>query len=179
VEIMAKNREITSEDASSSEVPCKTLFKRVEDYIIAADWCYASFEDKGYFSFGLRMRDGSVQVVVDATEEAGWSRILVYSQLPVFVPSHRRVAVSEALHRINYATITGNFIMDVKDGDVRAKAVLESDTFVSDQMIDWAIRRSLELAEQHFASILAVAFGNIPPDDILEMASRNGATPLQ
>jgi hypothetical protein len=51
---------------------------------------------------------------------------MVYCICPTFVPELRRQAVSEAIARINYATIFGNLEMNLKDGELRVRTVLES-----------------------------------------------------
>ncbi len=130
-------------------------------------------------SFGLRLRDGSVRVVVDATEGAGWSRVLVYCIYSTFVPGQLRQAVSEAIARINYAMIFGNFEMDLKDGEVRVRTVLEGDGFVGEPMIDRSVRKSLDLADQYQAALLAVAFGITDPKDVLELGVSSEGETLQ
>jgi hypothetical protein len=87
--------------------------------------------------------------------------------------------VSEAIARVNYATIFGNFEMDLKDGEVRVRTVLEGDGFVGEPMIDRAVRKSLDLADQYQAALLAIAFGNAAPKDILDMASQCDGETLQ
>jgi hypothetical protein len=87
--------------------------------------------------------------------------------------------VSEALARINYATVFGNLEMDLKDGEVRVRTVLEGDGFIGEEMIDRAVRKSLDVADQYQAALLAIAFGNASPKDILEMASQSDGATLQ
>jgi len=172
-----KNDVIEVAESAVVEIEGGTLFDRVSDYLTERDWSFSTFPDNGYVSFGLRLRDGSVRVVVDTSEGAGWSRILVYCIYSTFVPESRRQVISEAIARINYATIFGNFEMDLKDGEVRVRTVLEGDGFVGEPMIDRAVRKSLDLADQYQAALLAIAFGNASPTDIMDMTSQsNGAT---
>jgi hypothetical protein len=176
---MARKNDVIDVKTSVVDVHGKTLFDRVCDYLTEKDWSFSAYADKGYVSFGLRLRDGSVRVVVDATEGAGWSRVLVYCIYSTFVPEQRRRAVSEAIARINYATIFGNFEMDLKDGEVRVRTVLEGDGFVGEPMIDRAVRKSLDLADQYQSALLAIAFGNESPENILEMTERADGSTLQ
>jgi hypothetical protein len=46
-------------------------------------------------------------------------------------------------------------------------------------MIDRAIRKAIDLADQYQAALLAIAFGNSSPADVLAMASRAGDATLQ
>jgi hypothetical protein len=104
---------------------------------------------------------------------------LVYVAYPTYVPEQRRPAVSEALARINFATVLGNLEMDLKDGEVRVRTVLESDGFIGEPMIDRAVRRCLDTADLYQASLLAIAFGNVSPKDILAMTERADGSTLQ
>ena len=176
---MSDEGEVIDVETSVVEVQSKTLFDRVSDYLTEKDWSFSAYAEKGYFSFGLRLRDGTVRVMVDAAEGGGWSRILVYATYQTYVPEQRRPAVSEALARINYATVFGNLEMDLKDGEVRVRTVLEGDGFIGEEMIDRAVRKSLDVADQYQAALLAIAFGNASPKDILEMASQSQGATLQ
>ena len=176
---MSDEGDVIDAETSVVEVQSKTLFDRVSDYLTEKDWSFSAYAEKGYFSFGLRLRDGTVRVMVDAAEGGGWSRILVYATYPTYVPEQRRPAVSEALARINYATVFGNLEMDLKDGEVRVRTVLEGDGFIGEEMIDRAVRKSLDVADQYQAALLAIAFGNASPKDILEMASQSDGATLQ
>jgi hypothetical protein len=176
---MAKRIDLINAEETVVEIQSKTLYDRVSDYLTEREWNFASFPENGYVSFGLRLRVSSVRVIVDTSEGAGWSRLLVYCMYPTFVPEPRRQAVSEAIARINYATTFGNFEMDLKDGEVRVRTVLEGDGFLGESMIDRAIRKSLDLADQYQSALLAIAFGNESPQNILEMTERADSATLQ
>ena len=174
---MTKKDEVIEVEAALVDVQARKLLDRVGDYLTEKDWNYSRFEDKDCLSFTLRLRDGSVRFFVDTWEGVGWSRILVYSTYPTYVPVQRRQAVAEAIARVNYVNIFGNLEMDMNDGEVRVRTFLEGDSFIGEAMIDQAIRKNLDLADQYQAALLAIAFGNAPPQDVLEMAARDeGAT---
>jgi len=145
---MTEKNDVIDVEASVVEVQSKSLFDRVSDYLTERDWSFSSFSDKGYFSFDLRLKDGTVRVMVDAAEGGGWSRVLVYATYPTYVPEQRRQAVSEAIARINYTTVFGNLEMDLRDGEVRVRTVLEDDGFIGEPMIDRAVRKSLDMADR-------------------------------
>ena len=174
---MAKKNEVIEVETALVDLQARKLLDRVGDYLTEKDWNFSRLEDKDCLSFNLRLRDGSVRVFVDTWEGGGWSRILVYSTYPTYVPVQRRQAVAEAIARINYVNIFGNLEMDMNDGEVRVRTTLEGDAFIGDEMIDRAIRKSLDLADQYQAALLSIAFGNAVPQDVLEMGVRDeGAT---
>ena len=64
-------------DATVVDVQGKTLFDRVSDFLTAKDWGFTVGEDRTFFSFGLRLRDATVRVVVVTVESDDWCRFLV------------------------------------------------------------------------------------------------------
>ncbi len=157
----------------------RTLFDRVSDYLTGKDWNFSSFPENDYFALTLRLEHGTVRVQIEVAESPAWSRVLVYSTYPNFVPVNRRPAALEAINRVNYSFLCGNFEMDMRDGEIRVRVNLESDTYVSEPMIDRAVRRCLDLANSYQAALLAVAFGNTGPENILELADRGDKETLQ
>lgn len=161
------------------EAQAKTLFDRIGDYLTAKDWDFYSNAERHFFSFSLRLRDGNVRVMIEATEVTSWSRILVYTTFQTFVPEQKRLAVAEAISRINYACLFGNMEMDLRDGEVRVRTILEDEGHIGESMIDRAVRRGLDMADQYQAALLSIAFGNAQAKDILDLASRDDGATLQ
>ncbi len=176
---MSKKREVIEVEATVVEVHGKTLFDRVTDYLTDKDWGFHVIEDRKCLSFGLRLRDSSVRVLVDAAENEEWSRVLVYCTYPTYVPAPRRLAIADAISRINYVNYVGNLEMDMKDGELRVRTIVEGDSLIGEPMIDRVIRKSLDLADQYQAALLSIAFGNALPADVLAMASCGEGATLQ
>jgi hypothetical protein len=176
---MAKKGEETKVDLITVETQAKTLFDRIIDYVTSNEWTYFEVEEDKCVSFGIRLRDANVRLYVNAEESPTWSRILVHCLYPTYVPAARRQAVADAINRVNYTHMLGNLEMDMQDGELRIRTGLESDLPIGEQMVDRAIRKALNLAEQYQAPLLAIAFGNADPADLLAMASRGEDATLQ
>lgn len=176
---MTEKSEVIDIETAVVDVQAKRLFDRVGDYLTEKDWSFSSYAEKNYFSLGLTLRDGNVRVVVEAAEVSGWSRLLVYATYHTYVPEQKRLAVAEALNRINYVNLFGNMEMDMKDGEVRARTVLEDEGYIGEKMIDRALRRALDMADQYQAVLLSIAFGNALAKDVLELAARDDGATLQ
>lgn len=95
------------------------------------------------------------------------------------MPEHRRAAIAECLTRINYSIIYGNLEMDLKDGEIRVRTIVESNQAIADPMIDRAISSNLNSANRYFGPLMSIAFGNASPDTILDMVERSEKTNLQ
>lgn len=176
---MPKKSEVVESPAAMVDVQAKTLFDRVTDYLTDKDWGFHVIEERRYLSFGLRLRDATVRVLVDTAENGEWSRLLVYCTYPTYVPVPRRQAIAEAISRINYVNCIGNLELDMNDGELRVRTLLEGDSLIGEPMIDRAIRKAIDLADQYQAALLAIAFGNSSPADVLAMASRAEDATLQ
>lgn len=176
---MSKKREVIEVESTVVDTQAKTLFDRVTDYLTDKDWGFHVIEERKCLSFGLRLRDSSVRVLVDAAENSEWSRVLVYCTYPTYVPGPRRPAVADAISRINYVNYVGNLEMDMNDGELRVRTIVEGDSLIGEPMIDRAIRKSLDLADQYQAALLSIAFGNATPADVLTMASHGVGATLQ
>jgi hypothetical protein len=176
---MAKKSVAIDVEMPAVEVHGKTLFDRVSDFLIEKDWNFYVVEEGKCQSFGLRLRDAGVRVYVDTVEGEAWSRILVYCVLPTYVPAPRRQHVADAMARVNFTSVFGNLEMDMKDGEVRIRTVLEGEHDIGRAMIDRAIFKSIDLADQYQAPLLAIAFGNASPGDVLALASRAEDATLQ
>jgi hypothetical protein len=87
--------------------------------------------------------------------------------------------VAEALTRINYSVIYGNLEMDLKDGEIRVRTVVEGETQMSDGMIERVLNSNLNSADRYFAPLMAVAFGNAAPDTVLDLVERQEQATLQ
>jgi len=176
---MARQHKQTSSEAGKTTVPVMPLFERTAGYLDANDWHYTAHEDKTYFSAQCRIKDASVRVILDVDESEEWQRVLVYSCFPVYVPELRRSAVAEAIARINYGLAFGNLEVDLADGEVRVRTVIESDGAISDPMIERTLTSNLGTADRFFSPILAVAFGNTVPEKVIELAGEPGKTTVQ
>jgi hypothetical protein len=176
---MARQHKQASSEAGKTTLPVKPLFERAAGYLDANGWHYTAHEDKTYFSAQCSIKDGSVRVILDVDESEEWQRVLVYSCFPVFVPELRRSAVAEAIARINFGMAFGNLELDLADGEVRVRTVIESDGAIGDPMIERALTSNLATADRFFSPILAVAFGNTAPEKAIELAGEPGKSTVQ
>jgi hypothetical protein len=176
---MARQQKPAIIEVSATETPKKSLFDRVAGYLDVQDWTYKTHQENNYFTMSCRIKDAGVRVVLDVYEAEDWCRVLAYSTYPVYVPELKRAQVVEALTRINYSIIYGNLEMDLKDGEIRVRTVVEGETQMSDGMIERVLNSNLNSADRYFAPLMAVAFGNAAPDTVLDLAERQEQATLQ
>jgi hypothetical protein len=176
---MARQQKPAITEVPATETPKKSLFDRVAGYLDAEDWTYRAHQENNCFTMNCRIKDAGVQVFLDVYEAEDWCRVLAYSTYPVYVPELKRAQVADALTRINYSIIYGNMEMDLKDGEVRVRTIVEGETQMSDAMIERVLNSNLSSADRYFAPLMAVVFGNATPDTVLDLVKGQEKTTLQ
>lgn len=176
---MARQQKPAITEIPAAETPRKSLFDRVAGYLDAHDWNYTAHQENSYFTMSCRIKDANVRVVLDVYEAEDWCRVLTYSTFPIYVPEQKRAIVAEAITRINYSIIYGNLEMDLKDGEVRVRTVVEGETQMSNGMIERVLNSNLNSADRYFAPLMAVAFGNASPDSVMDLVERQEQATLQ
>jgi hypothetical protein len=176
---MARQQKVEKTDIVAVDAPRKSLFERVAGYLDANDWNYHAEQEKGFFDMRVGTKHASVRIVIDTDDMENWQRVLVYSVFPVTIPENRRSAALDAINRINYAMVYGNLEMDGRDGELRIRTVVEAERDIPDQMIERALHGSLNATNRYFAPMMAVGFGGVAPDTVLEMVSAAEEKALQ
>ena len=176
---MARQQKPAITEVSAAETPKKSLFDRVAGFLDAHDWTYDAYPANTYFRTSCRIKDASVRVVLDVYEDDDWCRVLTYSTFPVYVPEQKRALVLEAITRINYSIIYGNLEMDLKDGEIRVRTIVEGETQMSDGMIERVLNSNINTSDRYFAPIMAVVFGNAAPDTVLDLVAPTENAVLQ
>ena len=166
---MARQTKTAGQIPEVEAAPRKSLFERVAGFLDANDWQYHADPDKACIDLRIRVKDASVRVFFDVFQADDWQRVLVFSIFPVYVPEYRRTAALDAINRINFVTVFGNLEMDMRDGEVRIRTLVEDDRELKEAMMERAFLSNLDLVNRYLAGMLAVAFGNVDPSTILDL----------
>ncbi len=167
---MARQQKPQASEAPANPAPRKTLLERMAEWLDANEWQYDSHPEKDYISTTCKLKDVAARVFVEFADSDEWHRALAFTSYPVRVPEARRTAVADALNRINYSLVYGSFEMDMDDGEVRFRTVVESDTDMNDAMFERVLNSNLAVADRHFAPLMAIAFGNAAPATVLDLS---------
>ena len=93
--------------------------------------------------------------------------------------AYRRSAILEAINRINYTLAFGSVEMDMRDGEIRVRTVVEGTGDLGGTMIERAMASNLKTTSRYLAALLAIAFGNAAPSAVIELAERGEEAKLQ
>lgn len=106
---------------------------------------------------------GVYQIYITADDEKDFVRVIC--QYGSRVPIDRRVAVAEALTRINWQRAIGGFDMDFSDGEVRFRVGIDVEGgLLSAQMVDNMVGFSLHTMDKYHDALMRIAFGDADPE---------------
>jgi hypothetical protein len=84
---------------------------------------------------------------------------------PIYVPDYQRLAMAEALCRINFPLYSGAMEMDMHDGELRFRNGLPIlDSVPTQEQLDWLIFWSWGFARRYSMALLEVAVGACDPE---------------
>ena len=167
---MPRQQKVEKPEITVLDEPRKSLFDRVAGFLDTNDWRYQVVEEKTYFDLRVGIKHARARVVLDVDETENWQRLMSYTIYPIYVPENRRSAVLDSINRINFATVFGNLEMDVNDGEIRVRTVVEADHDLTEAMMERVLHGNLNLASRYFPALMAVAFGGADPATVLELA---------
>ena len=69
--------------------------------------------------------------------------------------------------------------MDMRDGEIRVRTVVEGAGDLGGTMIERAMASNLKTTSRYLAALLAIGFGNAAPSAVIELAERGEEAKLQ
>jgi len=98
--------------------------------------------------------------------------IAIYAFVKIYADEGCRSNVAEYITRANYGLTFGNFEMDLSDGEVRYKMVLDADTMESlpESVFMRAFYIPIHMLEKYGDGLLAVMFGMKSPEEAIDEA---------
>ncbi len=106
----------------------KTIAQAIKEFLTNDDWHYSFDEQRGLFKFGLSIKGKikKVRYLVDVKDDA----YLVYAIAPIGGDEDDRnmmMEMAEFICRANYGLKSGNFELDMDDGEIRFKCYVDCD----------------------------------------------------
>lgn len=124
-------------------------------------------QEVGCVTAHLTAGEADIDVGLEVSEER--AIVWMISQIRGRIPADRRVAVAELLVRINRVIGGVYFDMDIPEGRVRIRGMLDwMDTQTAGVRIDRLVSATAVKGEQWYPAIMAVAFGDAEPLEAFE-----------
>ena len=146
----------------------------VEDFLREDDWRYQADDEKELIRMGVNLKSKlkECKLIVDLREEF----YLVYATINIQADEESRLRVAEYLSRANYGLRWGNFDLDMRDGEVRYKILVDCgddcDCMPTKSVIERSIYFPASMMEKYGDGLLAVMYGFMSPEEACQQAEK-------
>lgn len=123
------------------------------------EWGFTEVEGRDAVVVSANGTHGMYNCYAQAREEH--NQFVFYSFYAVKAPPAKREQAVEYITRANYGLVTGNFEMDMSDGEVRYKtSMLVEGEHITASMIGALILINLHTADRYLPGYMLVLYGN-------------------
>jgi hypothetical protein len=135
------------------------LLRRIQELLRTKD-VTAEIDKDGELTFLARTGPVSVRMVISVTDLA----VIVRALIPLFAPSHRRQAISEAMSLANWQLRFARFEMDPEDGELRCRADMPLyDGVPTDRQLTRLMYTVWNVTERYSPALVEVMTGQAEP----------------
>ena len=149
-----------------------SIRQAIERYFKENDWNYTFLEDKQCLKAGvnLKCKLKETQLMIRLRED----HYIVYATINVNADEDCRQQVAEYITRANYGLKWGNFEMDMRDGEIRYKVLVDCgtncDCLPTSSVIENSIYLPAQMMQKYGNGMLAVMYGFKSPAEAIEEA---------
>lgn len=155
-----------------------SLFDTIAGFLHEDDWHFDPDPEAHRLVGTVGGDNGTWRVVVGLEEDPEVRRVTILSVLPVKAPEARRLAVAEALIRLNNDLAAGSFNLDMKDGEMICRSSVDLvDAIPTAGLFLRMLRLNLMLTDQNLHTLLGVAYGSLDPAGVEVMDAAENEVP--
>lgn len=151
--------------------PC--IRESLENYLKKNRWQYNVDEEKNAIVMNMGLKKSKLQecgLLIYLRE----NYYIVYATTEIRAGEDCRDKVADYLSRANYGLRWGNFEIDMSDGEIRYKVLVDCgkdcDCMPSDSVIEHSLYYPISTMEKYGDNLLAVMFGFMTPTEAIEKA---------
>lgn len=131
----------------------------VRDYIDKKGWHYEYNAEKKFMKLGFNIKSKlkNVRIFWEFKRDS----YLVYTIAPICADKDNLAEVHKYVNLVNYCLINGNFELDVRDGELRYKAFVNTEGLdsISEAIIDDSLDVGIYMMEHYGDGFAALAMG--------------------
>jgi hypothetical protein len=140
----------------------------VKTFLQGEQWSYEEHPGGGALRLRFKGESGEWVVLVQEVGQEG-GKVVVYSMPANVVPPAARAAAGEAVARLNFGMILGNWEIDYDSGEVRYKTSADfRGEGVGVGAIKHLVYTNVLMVDRYLPALLAVAFGGRAPKEAVE-----------
>lgn len=151
-----------------------SIRRAIERFLVQDDWKYTVNEEKEYIKMGINLNSKlkECSLLIDLRDDF----YISYATINVEADEECRANVAEFLTRANYGMRWGNFELDMNDGEIRYKILVDCgddcDCLPSPSVIKNSIYIPAQMMQKYGNGLLAVMYGfKTPAEAIKEIES--------
>ena len=147
----------------------------INSYLTNNDWIYSFDENHGVFRFGMKLKGliRTLQFYIHVRED----EYLVHAISPISANEDDEAMMgrmAEFICRANYGLFSGNFELDMNDGEIRYKVYVDCEGITpSEEVIRNSIHIPAGMFEKYNPGILDVIFCNASAKDAVDRCEKN------
>jgi hypothetical protein len=154
----------------AGEPPVGPIFATAVRFFLDDEWSFEQDAAEPVLRVNYEGEYSSWRVDVHARDYS--QQCLIYSRFPRKVPVNSLPAVSEYLHRANWAMPVGNFELDYDTGDVRYKSAVDAEEAPFDEMTFRNLFIPNVLMMDAYGDGLAQVLGGTSPQDAIDAVEK-------
>lgn len=159
----------------------ENIANAINDFLTTDDWHYSFDEQKGIFKFGLCLKGKikKINYIIYVKDDA----YLVYANPPIGADEDDKRMMSEMAEfvcRANYGLKSGNFELDMNDGEVRFKCYVDCDGVVPmTEIVKNSIYCPATMFERYGDGIVGIIFGDVSGKEAVEYCEKSAEEELR
>lgn len=151
------------------------IANEINNFLLKNDWRFFFDEERGVFRFGLRLKNKIKTInYIIYTENKYY---LVYAVSPIGADSddyEMMARMAEFICRANYGLTSGDFELDMRDGEIRYKSYVDCDGIIpTEEMIRESIYCPAAMFERYAPGIFDIIFGNSTAIDAVDKCEKS------
>lgn len=152
----------------------EAIANAIKSYLKEGDWHFSFDEEAGLFKFGLSLRSKikNIAYIIDVKED----EYIVYAISPIGADEKDKdmmATMAEFVCRANYGLKSGNFELDMRDGEVRFKCFVDCEGISpTKDMVQNSIHCPAAMFKRYGAGIVDIIFGNATAMEAVEQCEK-------
>ncbi len=150
------------------------LISAVKSFLDHEQWRYDVKDDHTLLT-GFNGKNGQFRGSVSADKQD--RLVLFYFVCPYNIPESKHMEMADFLCRANYGMIINNFEIDLRDGEVRIKAVLVCVDGKPDmETLRTILRVTVTVMDRYFVGINGIVYGGMSAVKAIELCEGEAVT---
>lgn len=147
------------------------LIGAVKGFLNREEWRFEVKDDHTLLT-GFNGKNGQFRGTITADKQD--RLLLFYFNCPYNVPESKHMEMADFLCRANYGMIVNTFEIDLRDGEVRIKAVLvDAEGVPDDETLRTVMRVTVTVMDRYFAGINGIVYGGLSAVSAIDLCEGN------